>query len=104
MAVVSGNTQKSWWVPFEIGVASELERRITSFELSKTDIPDFLGKWPIIKNQKELDLFIKFYKKDKSIALEESHVFDSASPSPVDSADKFHRELKASISANRTRF
>ena len=104
MAVVSGNTQKSWWVPFEIGVASELERRITSFELNKTDLPDFLEKWPVLKTQKDLDLFVKYYKKDKVIALEEAHVFDSAAPSPVYTADQFHNDLKASIKASRPRF
>lgn len=35
MAVVSENTNSSWWVPFEIGVASEVGNRIVSFPLSE---------------------------------------------------------------------
>lgn len=104
MAVVSDNTQKSWWVSFEIGVASELKRRITSFEIARANLPEFLEKWPILKTQSDLDLFAKFYKKDKSIALEEAHIFDSTSSSKVFSADQFHRELKESIKANRFTF
>ena len=104
MAVVSDNTQKSWWVSFEIGVASELKRRITSFEIARADLPEFLEKWPILKTQKDLDLFATLYKKDNSIALEEASIFDSASTSKVFSADQFHKKLKESIKENRFTF
>ena len=45
MAVVTENTHKSWWVPFEIGVAFELRRYLSSFG-NKNLNPSFLAKWP----------------------------------------------------------
>ena len=46
MALVSSTTAESWWVPFEIGVATDKERRITSFALAAVKLPDFLTVWP----------------------------------------------------------
>lgn len=91
MAVVSRYTEKSWWVPFEIGVGSESERRITSYQLAYETLPEFLSKWPILKNQRDLDMFVRFYKQDKLVALSESF----GQTKRVYSADQFHRELKA---------
>jgi len=93
MAVVSGYTEKSWWVPFEIGVGSEKDRRITSFQLTNVSLPDFLTKWPILKNQNDLDTFIRFYKQDTMVSLSESSGYTRR----ISSADQFHRELKASL-------
>lgn len=45
MAVVTGNTKGSWWVPFEIGMAFEMPRWLTSFG-NKNLNPEFLLKWP----------------------------------------------------------
>lgn len=93
MAVVSGYTEKSWWVPFEIGVGSEKDRRITSFQLTNVRLPDFLTKWPILKNQNDLDTFIRFYKQDTIVSISESVGYTRK----IYSADQFHRELKASL-------
>lgn len=100
MAVVSDNTQKSWWVSFEIGVASELKRRITSFDTGKTVIPEFLEKWPILSTTKHLELFVETYKRDESIRREEPYIFDSVRAS-ISSDAQFHRELKSKISIYR---
>lgn len=45
MAVVTTNTQGSWWVPFEIGMAFELPRWLSSFGRQSLN-PEFLLKWP----------------------------------------------------------
>ena len=47
LAVVTGNTQKSWWVPFEIGIAFELSKYLASFGDRHLN-PSFLAEWPNI--------------------------------------------------------
>lgn len=42
MAVTSANTISSWWVPFEIGVATDQDRRISTYTLEATNLPDYL--------------------------------------------------------------
>ena len=91
MAVVSGYTKTSWWVPFEIGVASEIDRRITSYQLSEVSLPEFLTKWPILQNEKDLDTFIKFYKLDKTVPLYEGRDEKAF----IETAERFHINLKS---------
>lgn len=93
MAVVSDYTQKSWWVPFEIGVASDAEKRISSYQLTTVQLPDFLRKWPILDSQSDLDRFVELYKKDKLVMFNES----KTSYQHISSAAQFHSELKAAI-------
>ena len=45
LAVVTTNTQRSWWVPFEIGIAFELSRYLASYGDRRLN-PSFLAKWP----------------------------------------------------------
>jgi hypothetical protein len=97
MVVVSKNTQGSWWVPFEIGVASGADRRITTY--NKGDniaLPDFLSKWPILNNDNDLNEFIKLYKKDAIVPIMEGRTFAKAAYS-ISEANVFHRELKRLI-------
>ncbi len=94
MAVVSGYTEKSWWVPFEIGVGTEKDRRITSYQIAQVKLPDFLTKWPILKSARDLDLFISLYKEDSLTVNLESYTPHS---STIKTADQFHRNLKARL-------
>ena len=93
MAVISHYTEKSWWVPFEVGVGTEKDRRITSYQTSLIEMPIFLQKWPILKTQSHLDIFIRKYKEDKIVALAESYGYTKR----ISTADQFHRELKAAL-------
>ena len=45
LAVVTTNTQRSWWVPFEIGIAFELSKYLASFGDKRLN-PSFLANWP----------------------------------------------------------
>jgi len=93
MAIVSAYTERSWWVPFEIGVASEIERRICSFQAAYASLPEFLKKWPILKNQAHLEVFVQNYRNDTAVPITEGRL---QSPTIL-SAAQFHRELKARL-------
>jgi|SRR6185295_19918591 len=65
MAVVSQNTKKSWWVPFEIGVAMDKKHRISTLNYRKIELPEYLNIWSILLTQEHLDKYITYYKLDK---------------------------------------
>ena len=46
LAIISDDTSKSWWVPFEIGEATYAENRIATFQLNILDyqLPSYLKK------------------------------------------------------------
>ena len=92
MAVTSANTVSSWWVPFEIGVATDQDRRISTYTLEATNLPDYLKKWPVLKSKAHLDQFIDLYQRDKVVAFSES-----TAARTVTSADNFHQSLKSRI-------
>lgn len=110
LAIISPNTNGSWWVPFEIGEATISNRRICSYAFKeytyihrpllnnyKNFLPEYLHKWPILVSDSDLDAFIKQYKKDNRLfeagVSMESRGMDFASLTKS-GADKFHSELK----------
>lgn len=96
MAVVSTNTVNSWWVPFEIGVATERESRITSYRRDSVTLPDYLKKWPVLDYDSQLDDFIQLYKKDKEV-LEMRKSYSEAASTSIRKAADFHAQLKARL-------
>lgn len=99
IAVVSGNTSQSWWVPFEIGEATMAERRIATFKNTYSSLPEYLDKWPVMKEMRHVDLFIQAYRKEggfgKSRILNDSASSDRQYART--GAKQFHENLKRSI-------
>lgn len=70
LAVVTRNTQHSWWVPFEIGTAREIPIIITSYtDLPEPTpgkymgtLPEYLLEWPRLRTERDIDAFAKSYK------------------------------------------
>lgn len=90
MAVVSDYTTNSWWVPFEIGVATEINRRVSTYQLSPNlALPDYLTKWPILRSLGDLGRFADVYQLDLSVEFKNKGVETSTR----EGADNFHRAL-----------
>lgn len=96
MAVVSTSTVVSWWVPFEIGVATERDSRITSYRRDSVTLPDYLKKWPVLNYDRELDDFIALYRKDKEV-LEMRKSYSEAATTTIRKAADFHSQLKSRL-------
>ena len=101
LAVVTPNTDGSWWVPYEIGVADQGARAITTFtELTKLTLPEYLWRWPVIQNDYQIDQFAAIYKRE-SLTL--GHVKSAAAMASSEratysgTAGSFHRSLKISL-------
>lgn len=54
LAIVSTNTQLSWWVPFEIGMATERDYPIATYSPIQLELPGYLKKWPYLKSSTDL--------------------------------------------------
>jgi len=93
MIIVSNFTEKLWWVPFELGAGSEVDKRICSYQKSSSQVPEFIKKWPVLRNQRGLDAFIRCYKQDTLVALAADH----GDTKRISSPDLFNKELKKLI-------
>ncbi len=99
LAIISRETALSWWVPFEIGEATIIDRRIAAFRVGSAGLPDYLKKWPVLATGADLDFFIEEYKRDRS-RLEESISLESILGSVTGKrafANDFHEKLKARV-------
>ena len=95
LAVIFPKTKGSWWVPFEIGAASAINKRICSVVIGEVEQPDFLSKWPrlTLNSQRDWDSFAEAYRQDVSSG---GKILDSTYPS-IASAPEFHRKLKQAL-------
>ncbi len=111
IAVLSSQTALSWWVPFEIGEATILGRRIASYNTGVSNPPEYLSKWPQMSSMSHIDYFINEYNIDRRESLLESSTVSRESRSTTDTftksfsviqanADRFHTSLKNKISRN----
>ncbi len=66
LAVVTSATNESWWVPFEIGVASDRKRYLSTFGDPRVLLPSFLAAWPRVRDHAELHLWCSEVKKKKA--------------------------------------
>lgn len=105
IAILSLQTTLSWWVPFEIGEATILGRRIASYNTGLSNPPEYLSKWPQMNSMSHIDYFINEYKNDRANSLLESSTVSRESRSSNDTfnksfsviqenAERFHNSLK----------
>jgi hypothetical protein len=57
IAVVSQNTQASWWVPWEIGIATARYMPAAIFSKDEVDLPYYLLGWPKLSSVSDLDWY-----------------------------------------------
>lgn len=69
LVVMSKKTKESWWVPFEIGMASQKDFPIVSYLIDNVKLPDYLEYWPMLRKTNDLSKYIQA----KEIVLNESY-------------------------------
>lgn len=66
LAVVTSATSESWWVPFEIGVASDRDRYLSTYGDPRMSLPSFLEAWPRVRDHDELHVWCEDVKAKKA--------------------------------------
>ena len=59
IVILSKRTKESWWVPFEIGMATEEDMPIANYLISAEKLPEFLEFWPRLKNQQDVKKYVE---------------------------------------------
>ncbi|MER9001167.1 MAG: toll/interleukin-1 receptor domain-containing protein [Mesorhizobium sp.] len=95
LAVISAKTQASWWVPWEIGVATEKERFLASFVADNSQVPEYLLKWPYLRTSMDLDKYISESKRAQSLV--ETRVQKGEADARRTGFRSFHTSLRASL-------
>lgn len=97
LAVVSPFTKESWWVPWEIGIATEKDFPISTYADGVTDIPEYLKKWPYLTSIVQLDIYAQQAKQlERAVEVRKSLGYSSRMSSR-DQARDFHVALKSAL-------
>ncbi|MBN9471793.1 MAG: toll/interleukin-1 receptor domain-containing protein [Bosea sp.] len=96
LAVISPVTQASWWVPWEIGVATEKERFLASFVANNAAVPEYLAKWPYLRSRSDLDVYIRESKKAQMV-VEERTRSGYRTTAQATGFRSFHTNLRAAL-------
>jgi len=98
LVVISEKTKNSWWVPFEIGMASQKDLPIVNFLKSGIDLPDYLAYWPRLKSDGDIIKYIEANRTVKKQILNESlsmkHMYTD---STISNTERFYNELKSRL-------
>lgn len=96
LAVVSEATRLSWWVPWEIGIATEKDFPLATYAGGVTTVPDYLRKWPYLRSDADLDRYAAASKTAaKMFETKRGYVMESAAL--TSSTKEFYRVLRASL-------
>ena len=98
LAVVTENTTGSWWVPYEIGVAKQAPRVITSMtNLSDASLPEYLMEWPRLRGNAAVDTFARLYKLQQRELVEKMLEKRANASGQLLSATNFEQQLKRQL-------
>jgi hypothetical protein len=96
LAVVSEATRTSWWVPWEIGIATEKEFPLATFAGGSAAVPEYLKKWPYLRTEADLDRYAEASKSAaRDFASKLSYLTESVARER--STKGFFRVLRASL-------
>lgn len=98
LAIMTRNTTGSWWVPFEVGVARQAPRAITSYAtVPDSGLPEYLLEWPRLRGNDAIDTFARLYKAQQrtfnEVVLRKAY----GEERQFSTVDSFERQLKASL-------
>lgn len=97
IVILSDKTRASWWVPFEIGMASEKDMPIANYLVSYIALPEYLEYWPRLKNQSDVKKYVEIRNKVSAEFIKSRNLHESASVSGETETQVFYQQLKKSL-------
>lgn len=99
LAIVSRATKQSWWVPFEIGIATEKERPLATLALGvpSNDLPDYLRKWPYLADWSDVDQYLLVAQSVRPLLLEAAVTRAATREQRAQYTREFYRQLRINL-------
>lgn len=96
LAVVSRATKESWWVPWEIGIATEKDYPLATYAGGYCELPGYLKKWPYLRSDSDIDKYAEA-AKTATRRFDEQRSIRAASEARKDATRGFYTQLRASL-------
>ncbi|WP_079229921.1 molecular chaperone Tir [Pseudomonas putida] len=90
-------TCDDWWTVRLLEAAVAANRRVSFYHCRCGEPPEHLGRWPVMRERKHIDLFVRAYHDE--CTFQRAMILPAEHRSSVDrdNADFFHADLKAKI-------
>ena len=96
IAVVSPLTTLSWWVPWEIGVATEKDYPLSTYLTGNSAPPEYMKKWPVLRSMEDLNKFAQLLSNVGPAVLRRG-MYKSLEVARRETAAEFHSNLKKAL-------
>lgn len=96
IVVMSEETKRSWWVPFEIGMSAQVDMPTASFLKSNVELPSYLSYWPRLKTTSDIDTYVAVRQKTEQIIHKQYGYRRSDAIRTVETS-KFYEALKKEL-------
>ena len=63
LVVMSNHTIRSWWVPFEIGIAANQDLPTVTYLQNSVPLPGYLAYWPRLKKLPDIATYVSIRKQ-----------------------------------------
>jgi len=94
LAIISESTRLSWWVPFEIGLATEKGFTIASYVKASVKLPDYLKVWPYLNREEQILIYLQELGRS---GLHFESFSERTAAVKLKGASNFHRTLKRAL-------
>lgn len=96
IAVVSAATILSWWVPWEIGLATEKDYPLSTYLTDGSHPPEYMRKWPVLRSTQDLDQFASRIESFDRLVRNRA-MYKSLGVARKETTREFHEGLKRAI-------
>lgn len=97
VVVMSESTKNSWWVPFEIGMAAQVDMPTASYLTSTVNLPDYLEYWPRLKSISDVATYVSVRKSvTEQLRKSYPHSYSHSYFRPIETAT-FYNQLKREL-------
>lgn len=99
IVIISSNTYKSQWVPFEVGMAAQQDMPTVTYLEDNVCLPDFLGYWPRLTKMNDIKKYIDTKRKIDRYYEQRRYggMFENADYQKMSKTERFYAELKEKL-------
>lgn len=97
IVVMSEATKCSWWVPFEIGMAAQIDMPTATYLTSTVSLPGYLEYWPRLKSVSDVATYVSV-RREVSDRLQKRYPYSYSQSTyrPIETA-AFYDEVKRKL-------
>ena len=99
IVVMSHNTYKSQWVPFEVGMAAQQDMPTVTYLENNVKLPDFLEYWPRLRSLTDIKKYVETKKQIEYYYGNRRYagIFENSELRGQSKIERFYSELKSKL-------